>query len=602
MVIKKILKIIWAERKSSPFRIIAKSYARYKRFGYRGMLRRLNREYYALFPLANNPKELDKIYTIWQKKKERRLLEDRVDSKRVSFLIVSNLDSKNEDELNQMLSSLEAQNYTNWELKLYIKEPPKSSLLNVINSFLKLDKKIKLIKDSKIEKLESRADYILYLGSRDTLAPNVLSALAKEIEKSSNLELIYSDEDYIDENSKRYNPYFKPSWSLDLFLSYNYIGSLWCLKRELFNKINRGFDFSQASQYSLLLSAIFSIKETQISHIPKVLYHRRVKRLDKRVFPAQITSKEAYSVLNSFKKEIGAISIEEGLFEGSCRVKYPIKEPPPLVTIIIPTKDKLYLLKRCIDSILQKSTYKNYEILIVDNQSQELNTLEYLRDISKNSKVKVLEYNHPFNYSAINNYAVSKARGEVLILLNNDIEVITPSWIEEMLQHALRSEIGAVGAMLYYDNFTIQHAGVVLGLGGVAGHSHKYFPKDSLGYFGRLKATQNYSAVTGACLMVKKSHFLEVGGLEESLKVAFNDVDFCLKLLERGYKNLWTPYAELFHHESKSRGADDTPKKKKRFESEVEYMKKRWGNLLLNDRYYNPNLTQFFEDFRIDIE
>jgi GT2 family glycosyltransferase len=272
------------------------------------------------------------------------------------------------------------------------------------------------------------------------------------------------------------------------------------------------------------------------------------------------------------------------------------------VSIIIPFKDKPELLRQCLDSILDKSTYSHFEIIGISNNSTELETDRLMRHYEKlDSRIKFQEYNIPFNFSAINNYAVRFAKGEHLVLLNNDIEIISPDWIEALLQHSQRPEVGAVGAKLYFPNDTIQHAGVIIGIGGVAAHSHKYSPRESAGYYFRPKIIGNISAVTAACLMVKKSIYEEVGGLEEKhLKVAFNDVDFCLRLREKGYLNIYTPYCEAYHHESISRGYEDTPEKKIRFAAETRYMKKRHAEILKRgDPYYNPNLTLDSEDFRI---
>ena len=248
---------------------------------------------------------------------------------------------------------------------------------------------------------------------------------------------------------------------------------------------------------------------------------------------------------------------------------------------------------------MEKTDYKNYEIIIVDNETTDPKTLHYFDMLEQShSHIHVIPYHEAFNYSAINNYAVKKARGEIIGLINNDVEVISQHWLTEMVQHAVRPEIGAVGAKLYYDNDTIQHAGVILGIGGVAGHAHKYFKREEHGYFSRLKIIQNCSAVTGACLVVRKELYEAVGGLDEAhLKVAFNDVDLCLKIMQKGYRNIWTPYVELYHHESVSRGAEDDEVKQKRFQKEVEYMKKKWGKILKEDPFYNTNLTKKYENF-----
>ncbi len=264
------------------------------------------------------------------------------------------------------------------------------------------------------------------------------------------------------------------------------------------------------------------------------------------------------------------------------------------------TRDGVQILKPCLDAILAHTSYPNYEVLILDNGSSCPDTLAYFEQVGRDERVSIHRWDHPFNFSAINNFGVQKARGEIIGLINNDVEPLDGEWLGELVGHAVRPEVGCVGAKLYYPNDTIQHAGVVLGIGGIAGHSHKYYDRRAPGYFTRLHLTQNVSAVTGACLLVRKAVYLEVGGLdEENLTVAFNDVDFCLKVREAGYRNVWTPYAELYHHESISRGAEDTPEKQARFRKETLTMKRRWGEHLNNDPFYSPNLTLEHEDFSI---
>jgi GT2 family glycosyltransferase len=278
-----------------------------------------------------------------------------------------------------------------------------------------------------------------------------------------------------------------------------------------------------------------------------------------------------------------------------------VPDPAPLVSLIVPTRDRVEILRPCVDAVLERTDYENYELLILDNQSRCPDTLAYLSEVAaRDSRVRILSWNRPFNYSAINNYGVGRARGDILCLLNNDVEPINAGWLREMVSHACRSEIGCVGAKLYYPDDRIQHAGVILGIGGVAGHSHKYHRRDSEGYFSRLTLVQNLSAVTGACLVVRKTVYQQVQGLnEQDLPVAFNDVDLCLKVREAGFRNVWTPYAELYHHESVSRGHDDTPAKKARANREADYMRSRWGDLLIADPAYNPNLTLVYEDFSL---
>jgi GT2 family glycosyltransferase len=275
----------------------------------------------------------------------------------------------------------------------------------------------------------------------------------------------------------------------------------------------------------------------------------------------------------------------------------------PKVSIIIPTRDGLEITRTCVTSVLEKTHYPNYEIIILDNQSQQPETLAWFNEIGQHEKVTIAAYNHPFNYSAINNYGSKIASGELLCLLNNDTEVITPGWLTEMVQHAIRPEIGCVGAKLYYFDNTVQHAGVVLGLWGLAGHSHKNYDRDANGYQHRLCSVQNMSAVTAACLVVRKSIFEQVNGLDENnLTVAFNDVDLCLKVQQAGYRNLWTPYAELYHYESKSRGKEDTPAKKQREQQEIAFMQQQWSTQIAADPCYSPNLSRIREDFSINID
>jgi GT2 family glycosyltransferase len=296
---------------------------------------------------------------------------------------------------------------------------------------------------------------------------------------------------------------------------------------------------------------------------------------------------------------MGADASVEVLPHGHYRIRWRLPDPPPLVSLIIPTRDKLDLLKTCVESILALTSYPNYEILVVDNQSSERETLDYMRSLQTRERVSVLHHDQPFNYSAINNWAARRASGEIIGLVNNDIEVISPDWLDEMASQAWRPEVGAVGAMLYYPDDRIQHAGVILGLGGIANHAYAGLPKGYAGHGGRARVCQYLSAVTAACLLVRRDVFDQVGGLDEKLQVAFNDVDFCLRLREAGYWNIWTPFAELYHHESASRGTEDSPEKIERFLGEVALMEQRWRHLLRVDPAYNRNLTLMDQDFSL---
>jgi len=322
-----------------------------------------------------------------------------------------------------------------------------------------------------------------------------------------------------------------------------------------------------------------------ILHIPQVLYHWRMAEGSTAI--AQSEKKYAHEAalraLEDYMKATANGATISSIAPGLYRHHWPIANPQPLVSLIIPTRDAYPVLKKCIESIVQRTAYSNFEIILVDNQSQCPDTLRYFDELKQISRpVNVVKYDFPFNYSAINNYAVQHANGAILGLINNDVEVLSPEWLSEMVSLASRPEIGCVGAKLYYPDGTLQHGGVILGIGGVAGHAHQYFPKDEPGYFSRLRIIHNVSAVTGAAMVVRRDVYQEVGGLNaEHLPVAFNDVDFCLKVRKAGYRNVWTPYAELYHHESKSRGADTTQEKMARFQAECAFMMESWARYWL---------------------
>nr|WP_260680350.1 glycosyltransferase family 2 protein [Thalassotalea sp. PS06] len=450
----------------------------------------------------------------------------------------------------------------------------------------------------------AKGEYIVLLDHDDLLSPHALNEVALKIESNTNLKLIYSDEDKVDEDGKRSSPHFKSSWNPDLLYSQNYVSHLGVYKREIVNKIGGfrlGYEGSQ--DFDLLLRFTREITESEIAHIPKVLYHWRAiegsTALDEGE-KSYTTEAGIRALRDHFAAMNEKVLIESGKYPNTYKTSW-VMDSEPLVSLIIPTYNGYEITKQAIDSILEKTTYKNYEILLIDNNSDDEVALSYFDDISNHPQVTLLKYPFPFNYSAINNFAAGYANGEIIGLINNDVEVINGDWLTQMVSHAVRDEIGCVGAKLYYSNDTIQHAGVICGIGGVAGHSHKYFERDDPGYFSRLNLNQNLSAVTAACMLVKKPIFEQVGGLNEhDLTVAFNDVDFCLKVKRAGYRNLWTPYAELYHHESISRGAEDSPEKIKRFNEEARHMKSTWPKELANDPFYSPNLTKNKENFEIN--
>ena len=447
--------------------------------------------------------------------------------------------------------------------------------------------------------------FVVLMDHDDLLRPHSLLRFAEVHNCKPNAKIIYSDEDKIDESNNRFQPYFKPDWNPDLLLGQNYICHLACIKKDLIEEIGSfrvGYEGSQ--DWDLFLRVTEKLKPDEISHIPEILYHWRsyfastassLGNKEYAIGGAKKTLKD-YIERNEIKAKILNLN-ERGNY---WKIRYEIPQKKPLVSIIIPTKNQKEILKVCIESILSKTDYSNYEILIIDNDTTEPESKLYLENLNKKNGIEVIKISGEFNYSRLNNKAVERAKGEVLLLLNNDIEVLYEDWLDIMVSHAIRPEIGCVGAKLLYPNSTIQHAGVVLGIGGVAGHPYKGFSADSPGQFSRLLLTQNFEAVTGACMAIKKSIYEEVGGLnEKDLKVAFNDVDFCLRIKGLGYKNTLDPSVILFHHESYSRGLDTIGQKKARFDKEVEYMCRKWGEKLKSDGTYNPNLTLKKEDFSL---
>ncbi len=442
--------------------------------------------------------------------------------------------------------------------------------------------------------------FVVLLEAGDILAPHALLLLAQAIGAHPGAALLYSDHDSLDAEGRRSDPQFKPDWNPDLLPAYDYLGGVCCVAGDAWRDasgdaggIPGGAD-ARLRRYALALRVTRACAPERIVHVPRVLVHRPASA---EAAPSAAIEDAARRVVADALAPLGA-TVEPGLLPGTRRIRYPIADPVPLVSIIVPTRDKLDILRACIESVCTRTDYPNFEICIVDNRSVEPETRAWLRAVVADPRIRVLRDDRDFNYSALNNRAVAQAAGSVVVLLNNDIEVIAPDWLTEMVGHALRPEIGAVGAKLLYPNGMVQHAGVVLGIGGVAGHVHRYLDGKDPGYMKRAMVTQNLSVVTAACLAVRKDVYLEVGGLdEENLQVAFNDVDFCIRLTRAGYRNLFTPHALLYHHESLSRGHDDTPHKKAIFEREFGYMKRRWGPF--RDPAYNPNLTLEFEDYSL---
>ncbi len=437
------------------------------------------------------------------------------------------------------------------------------------------------------------ADLLLRLQPGDKLHPAALHYFAQTARQQPQARLIYSDEDVLDARGERSDPYFKPDWSPDLFFAQDYLHLSLVYTHSAFQAVG-GFSaaYPGFENYDLSLRLLAQQMGTeQIVHIPRVLYHAQPQTRNPAVQQAAV---QAY-----FQRQQPEVQVTQTR-TGHLRVQYPLPEKPPPVSVIIPTRDKLELLMGTVEGLLYHTDYPDLQIIILDNGSQAPETLAYLQTMdAQHPCFQVIRHDAPFNYSQLNNLGVKQATSEVLALLNNDLKMMHKDWLREMVSQALRREIGAVGAKLYYQDDTLQHAGVVTGLGGLAGHAFKHVLREMPAYQWRPFLTHNLGAVTAACLVLRKSVFEAAGGFDEKLKVAFNDVDLCLRIRQLGYRILWTPYAELYHLESASRGADDTPRKYRQLQKEIAYMRQRWGDYLQHDPYYNPNLSIQYEDYSL---
>ena len=513
----------------------------------------------------------------------------------------------------EALDSVINQLYPHWELCIADDCSTYPEIRTILETYQKKDPRIHVIfrrENGHISAASNSAlvianeEWVALLDHDDLLPETALFWVAEAILKNPDAKLIYSDEDKINSRGKRIDPYFKPDWNRDLFYSHNMITHLGIYKKETVKEI-KGFreGFEGAQDYDLALRFIEKIDESSIIHIPRILYHWRVHNKstaysnDTKPYAAVAGEK----ALNEHFQRIKSDSWVEFLPEGhGFRAHHALPSKRPLVSIIIPTKNNKQYLERCITSILTKTTYENYHICVVDNGSTDTPTLSYLKALSGEPRITVKTDNSPFNFSAINNKAANLAEGEILAFLNDDTEVITPEWLSEMVSLAVRPQTGAVGARLWYSNNTLQHAGIICGLGGYAGHAHQRLPKGEPGYIARAVLIQNFSAVTAACMVIKKEIFTEVGGFnEKDFAIAYNDVDLCLKIIQAGYRNVWTPYAELYHYESISRGYEETPEKIDRFEREKGNLLRIWGDFLQTDPAYNPNLTKDYDNFSL---
>jgi O-antigen biosynthesis protein len=503
------------------------------------------------------------------------------------------------------IESVIAQLYQNWELCIADDASPNSEIQTILNQYAREHPRIKVTyrpQRGHISAASNSAldlvtgDFVALMDHDDELPVHALYMVAVELNAHPDADLIYSDEDKIDAEGVRYLPYFKTDWNPELFYSQNMISHLGIYRASLVRQIGRfreGFEGSQ--DYDLALRIAAMTTPDRIRHIPHVLYHWR-RGDDVQTFSSDClydAVQAAHRSLADYFASLGQqVEITASRVPYWNRIVRPLPDPPPRVSLIVPTRDKGILLRNCVEGLLHRTRYPNLELIIVDNGSCEPDTLDYLESLRIESRVRILRIDEPFNYAAFNNRAAEKAEGEIIGFINNDIEVITADWLQEMVSQVVQPGVGAVGAKLYYPDDTIQHAGVVLGMEGVAGHAHRGRARSDEGYFGRLQLVHNLSCVTAACMLVPKRVFDEVGGFDEvNLKVAYNDVDLCLKIREAGYSIVWTPYAELYHLESVSRGSDLEHKNAGRARREYAYMRQCWGTLLEHDPFYNPNLS-----------
>lgn len=551
----------------------------------------------------------NKRYQLWMERYEPKAGELHAARKEVAAFryqplisIVMPVYNVEELWLRAAIESVSKQVYGRWELCIVDDASTKPHIKTVLQEYMNRDGRVRAVfleENLGISGASNAAldlatgEFVGLLDNDDELAPFALFEVVKLLNQVPDLDFVYSDEDKLEVNGARTEPFFKPDFSPDLLTSMNYICHFSVFRRDLLRQIGgfrKGFEGSQ--DYDLVLRATEHARN--IAHIPKVLYHWR-----------KIPGSASASVnAKDYAFQAGCRALEEALVRrgqngkvemimpGRYRIRYEI-EDRPLVSIIIPTKDKVEFLRRCLDSIREKSSYTNYEIIVVDNNSIEAETMHYLDLIRKRPECRVLSFNEPFNYARLNNFAAGQAKGEFLLFLNNDTEVITSGWMEEMISHAQRREIGAVGIKLLFPNNIVQHGGVIVGLGGVAGHAFYGSPAGDHGYIDFAMITRNCAAVTAACLMMRREVFEEVGGFDEEIDVAYNDVDLCLKIISNSYYIVWTPHATLYHYESASRGQFQP-------ERNIRYFCDKWQKFLEGgDPFYNPQLALDRNDFMV---
>ena len=618
-----------------------------KRYGFFSTLKKVFKR---IFKIKENRKTNQEAYQIWIEKNIPN--EDELEKQKTTKFIyapkisvVVPMYNTDEKFFQDLIESLNNQTYANWELCLADGSPKKNENLE---KYYEKNEKIKynfLGKNEGISENTNEAikmatgDYVGFLDHDDILSEEALFQVVKVINQDLKTDFIYTDEDKIDENYERFEPYFKPDYSPETLECNNYITHFVVVKKEIIEKVGKlNSEFNGAQDFDFVLRA--TKVANNIKHISKILYHWRVHKNS----TAYIADTKNYAfeagkkvIEADLKREGKSATVEFGQeVPGIYKIKYEVIGNPK-VSILIPNKDNIKLLKKCITSILKFTTYENYEINIIENNSEKKETFKNYEELVKNSKIKILNFNKhtvfdingekslenktlnkgleknnieknienietkenelqkvsEFNYSALINFGVKNVDGEFVLQLNNDTKLITKDWLEIFIGYAQNSEIGAVGARLYYEDKTIQHAGIIVGVSGIAGNALVNLPYGKHAYFGREAATRNVLAVTGACLFARRSLYYEVGFMDEKeFKVAFNDVDFCLKLYENGYRNVYNPYIELIHYESKSRGYEISEEKEERFEKEANNFKRKWSKYIKYDPYYNKNLSR----------
>ena len=506
----------------------------------------------------------------------------------------------------EAIASVREQLYPHWELCIADDASTDPAIAAALVEACAAESRIKLVRRRENGHISAASNsalalatggFIALLDHDDLLPPQALYEVAAVLVAHSDADIVFSDEDQIDDAGRRSTPYFKPGWNPELMLGHNLISHFAAYRSELVRRVG-GFRIGlEGSQdYDLALRVLAQSKRERIHHIPAVLYHwRRNGRLHS--FSETQLDRCIAAARRALRDHLDSIGVDGVVAPApalpqSSRVIYRIPDPPPLVSVIIPTCDRALLLERCIDGILHRTDYKNLEVIVIDNDSKAPDVLALLQLLSGEPRIRVLRHAGSCNDAALNNFGVAEAQGTLVLLLNDNIDVIGPGWLREMVSHAIRPEIGAVGAKLLYPDGRVQHAGITVGAPGVAGHSFRLCDGAAPGYCGHLQLVRNVTAVTAACLMVRRATFLKVGGLNETeLGAAFNDVDFCLRLAESGLLNVWTPHGELCHHEPTPRGRYDPAKTQARFEQEIAYMRRRWGDVLAADPFWNPNLS-----------